>query len=208
MSREHELLERIKQIRTLSQNGLVYATNEYETERYRELLQLSSEMTSLLTHTDLPLIIQSLRVEEDYVTPKVDIRAVVFNAQREILLVQEKADHKWALPGGWADVGFSPTEVAAKETFEETGLEVAPIRLLAAVDTRCHAYPPTLRYLYKLFILCKKKGGTFNDVFDIADKGFFAQSELPPLSEERVIREHIDFMFEYYDNPEKGTYTD
>lgn len=59
-----------------------------------------------------------------YQTPKVDIRAVIFNESGEILMVKEKVDGCWSLPGGWADVGYTPSEVAVKEVREETGLEV------------------------------------------------------------------------------------
>ena len=38
------------------------------------------------------------------------------------------------MPGGWADIGYTPTEVAAKEVFEETGYEVDHFKLLAIFD--------------------------------------------------------------------------
>lgn len=136
MKIEKELLEIAQKIRALSQTGLVYSDNEYNTERYEELLHLSNSMTALISGNDVSVIEGCFRIEDDYVTPKVDVRAVVFNDKNEILLVQERADGGWAIPGGWADVGYSPTEVAVKEVKEETGLNVEPIRLIAVLDKK------------------------------------------------------------------------
>lgn len=208
MKIEKELLEIAQKIRALSQTGLVYSDNEYDTERYEELLHLSNSMTALISGNEVSVIEGCFRVEDDYVTPKVDVRAVVFNDKNEILLVQERADGGWAIPGGWADVGYSPTEVAVKEVKEETGLNVEPIQLLAVLDKKCHNHPPAPHYAYKIFILCKWIDGEFTSAFDILDKGFFKQNELPPLSEERTLKSQIDLMFEYKNNPDKKAIVD
>lgn len=205
---ENELLDIAQRIRALSQTGLVYSDNEYNTERYEELLHLSNAMTALITDNDVSTIEGCFSVENDYVTPKVDIRAAVFNDKNEILLVQERADGGWAMPGGWADVGYSPKEVAVKEVREETGLCVEPVRLLAVLDKRCQNHPPAPHYAYKIFILCKLIGGEFTSAFDILDKGFFKQDEIPPLSEERTLKSQIDLMFEYKKNPDKEALVD
>lgn len=201
--KEKKLITIANRIRSLAQNGLVYADNEYDTERYEELLNLSNEMTALIAGSTLQEIKDCFVTEKDYVTPKVDIRAVVFNEKDQILLVKEKMDGCWSLPGGWADVGYSPSEVAVKEVKEETGLEVKASRLLAVLDKKCHNHPPALHYAYKIFILCEIAGGSFKSVFDILDKGFFDQNDLPPLSLERVLKEQIDLMYEYKRDPGK-----
>ncbi len=208
MNTEKELIEIANRIRAIAQNGLVYSLSEYDTERYEELINISHTMTAIVTHYDISEIQGCFKPEKDYVTPKVDIRAVVFNNNDEILLVKEKADGAWSLPGGWADVGFSPKEVAVKEVKEETGLDVEAIKLLAVLDQKCHNHPPALHYVYKIFILCRITGGTFNVVFDILDKGFFHQNSLPPLSLERVLKSQIDLMFEYKHNPAKEVIVD
>lgn len=208
MELEKELLNIAKKVRALAQNGLVYSDNEYDSERYEELINLSNAMTGIITKNEISVIADCFVVERDYVTPKVDIRAVVFNDKDEILLVQERADKGWSLPGGWADVGFSPGEIAVKEVKEETGLDVSTVRLLAVMDKKCHPHPPHIHYAYKIFILCELTGGTFTETFDILDKGFFKQDELPPLSEERILKSQIDMMFEYKNNPEKWAHAD
>jgi len=204
MTNNVQIFEMLKKMRALSQIGLVYSTNEYDTERYNEFLQMCNQMTAILTDTNYTEIKNSFLPEADYVTPKVDVRAVIFNDKREILMVQEKSDQKWSLPGGWADVGFSPSEIAVKESKEETGLDVTPVKLLAVIDKARNPYPPAMHYAYKLFIACHVQKGEFNSAFDILNKGFFKQDNIPPLSEERVIKEHIDLMFEYHDNPQKN----
>ena len=140
-ARSERLIEVAKRVRALAQNGLVYSLSEYDTERYEELTHLSDRITALATGLDEADVASGYRPATDYVTPKVDIRAVVFNEKEEILLVREKADGRWSLPGGWSDVGYSPKEVAAKEVKEETGLDVRPVRLLAVMDMSKHPHP-------------------------------------------------------------------
>lgn len=208
MSRSEKLIGLAQRIRALSQNGLVYSLSEYDTERYEELTALSDQITALATGLEPEDVARSYHPAKEYVTPKVDIRAVVFNEKDEILLVREKADGCWSLPGGWSDVGYSPKEVAVKEVGEETGLEVHPVRLLAVMDMSKHPHPPIPYYVYKFFILCELKGGAFTETFDILGKGFFRLDELPPLSLERVLPEQIQRMYAYYKHPGEDVYLD
>lgn len=208
MSKEKEILEIAKQIRTMSQNGLIFSQDEYDIERYNELIVLSDKITSLLTGYNETEIQKSYKTATEYITPKVDIRAVVFNDKDEILMVKERADGLWSLPGGWADVGYSASEVAVKEVKEESGLDVKAVRLLAVMDMKKHNHPPLPYYVYKFFILCRIKGGKLSTAFDILENGFFALDHLPPLSEERVLKEQIELMLDLKNNPDKGTVFD
>lgn len=208
MSRSEKLIGLAQRMRALSQNGLVYSLSEYDTERYEELTALSDEITALATGLEPHDVARSYHPAKEYVTPKVDIRAVVFNEKDEILLVREKADGCWSLPGGWSDVGYSPKEVAVKEVSEETGLEVRPVRLLAVMDMSKHPHPRIPYYVYKFFILCELRGGSFTETFDILGKGFFRLDELPPLSLERVLPGQIQQMYAYYKHPGEDVYLD
>ncbi len=192
----------------LAQTGLNYSTSEYDAERYEEIKEISHSIVSLLSGLEKDVVADSYLPLKEYITPKVDIRAVVFNVKDEILLVQEKADGLWSLPGGWSDVGFTPKEIAVKEVKEETGLDVLASRLLAVMDMREHDHPFIPFYVYKFFILCELEGGEFREVFDILDKGFFALDNLPPLSLERVLPEQIHKMLELRNHPEIGVYMD
>ena len=208
MSRSKDLILLAQRIRALSQTGLVYSRSEYDTERYEELAQISDKITALATGLAETDVASSYLPAKEYVTPKVDIRAVVFNEKDEVLLVREKADGCWSLPGGWSDVGFSPKEVAEKEVKEETGLDVRVARLLAVMDMSKHPHPAIPFYVYKFFILCELKGGCFTEAFDILGKGFFSLNALPPLSLERVLPEQIYQMYEAYKHPQMETYMD
>lgn len=208
MKTNKELHVLAQRIRALSQNGLTYSLSEYDSERYEELTQISDHIASLATDWDAETIAGQYIPQKEYITPKVDIRAVVFNELDEILLVREKSDGLWALPGGWADVGYTPREVAVKEVKEETGLDVRADRLLAVMDMRNHPHPPIPFYVYKFFILCEFKGGIFTEVFDILGKGFFSLDKLPPLSRERVLPEQIFKMYEYKRTPLHKVYLD
>ena len=190
----NELITIAQRIRAMSQTALVYSTNDYEIERSHEMITLSDRIVSIVSGIDDNIIHADYHPAKEYVTPKIDIRAVIFNAKDEILLVKEKADGKWALPGGWADVGFTPKEVIIKETKEETGFCVHVVRLLAVFDKRCHNHPASPFYIYKLCFLCEITGGDGELTYDILDKGFFALDRLPPLSIDRILPEQIALL--------------
>jgi len=197
------LLDYALRLKNISHLGLTYSLSEYDTERYTELRTISLELMTLATQETLEKLDAFFDETREYVTPKVDIRGVVFNDQGKLLLVKEKHDGGWSLPGGWADIGSSPRENVAREVLEETGLQVEPVRVLAIHDKKCHPHPPSLNYVYKIFILCRITGGNLNSAFDILDKGFFDRNAIPPLSLPRVLPEQIDLMFDYLDHPEK-----
>lgn len=199
------LLDHAKRIQALAQIGLTYSPNPYDIERYEELHEIALELMAMATGEAKQKLGAYFLGEKEYVTPKVDVRGVVFDKEGRILLVRERADGLWSLPGGWADVGYTPTEVAQKEVKEETGLDTTPGRLLAVLDKKMHAHPPALDYTYKLFIECLPVAdGPLKTSHDILGAGFFAADELPDLSVERVTGEQIRLMFEYRGHPEKA----
>ena len=150
---KYNWLELAKRLQAMAQSGLAYCNNPYDKERYEELRDISADIMASHTDMDGELVKNLFCNETGYQTPKVDIRGVVFQ-ENKILMVREKLDGAWALPGGWADIGFTPGEIAAKEIMEEAGLEVKPIRLLAVYDKKCHPHPPSPYHVYKMFILC------------------------------------------------------
>ena len=150
-----------QRLQALAQNGLAYCQNEYDRQRYEEIYSLSLQMLANLSHVPVEAMIHLLPSEVGYQTPKVDIRAVVLQeGTGQVLMVQEKIDqNRWTLPGGWAEVGYTPFEMAQKEVEEETGLQVKALRLLAVFDKKNHAHPPQPWYVYKFFILCQVTNG-------------------------------------------------
>jgi ADP-ribose pyrophosphatase YjhB (NUDIX family) len=132
----------------------------------------------------------------------VDVRAAVFREGR-ILLVKEPGEEGWSLPGGWADVGESPSEAAARETLEESGYRVKPVRLLAAYDRDRHGHPPIPYYVYKLVFLCEILDETPSSDVDTGGARFFGEHEIPELSLTRVTRAQISRFFEQHRDPDQ-----
>lgn len=147
-----------KKIQALSQAGLTFSKDMYDIERYEELRNISAEIMSHNTELDMTKIKDLFTNETGYQTPKVDVRGVVFK-NNQILMVKENIDNKWALPGGFCDIGLSPSENVVKEIKEESGYDVMPVRLLALLDKNKHQHPPEPYHYYKIFILCEIIGG-------------------------------------------------
>lgn len=193
-------IELVKQIQAVAYAGLEYCENDFDRERYNELKKLSQRLLAELTDSPLEKI-QNLFVNEvGYQTPKVDVRAVVFK-ENKILMVKEKIDGGWSIPGGWADIGYSPSEIALKEAKEEAGAEVKTVRLLAVIDKLKHDYPISPFHIYKLFILCELVDDTISSGTETSDVNFFALNNLPPLSETRITEEQIRMLFHLWENP-------
>jgi len=205
------LLSIAKRLQSIAQAGIFYSEDKpFDRERYQEIANISVQILGQLTDEPIEKIGNLFTQERDgYQTPKVDIRAVVFNESGEILMVKEKVDGRWSLPGGWADVGYSPAEVAVREVQEETGLDVKTIRVLGIFDKRNHPHPPEGWYVYKIFILCEKIGGEISkDTTETSDNQYFSLENIPPLSEPRNVFSQIKMMFDYRNNPEKEVYFD
>ena len=206
-NKEYPWLEIAKRLQAVAQAGLEYSDNKYDIDRYQQIRQISVEMVRDFTGMPMEKLVDVFASEKGYQTPKVDVRGVVFRGNK-ILLVRETIDGCWSVPGGWADVGLTPSEVARKEVFEEAGLQVKPVRLLAVLDKMCHSHPPDMYHIYKIFILCEEHGGTLQNGMETSETGFFGLDELPPLSVPRITTEQIRLMFDYKNNPHKPAICD
>jgi ADP-ribose pyrophosphatase YjhB (NUDIX family) len=200
MQEQRELLILAKRVQAIAENGLHYAENDYDLDRYQDLEDISTRMISLVTHLSHDTIKVSTPEKNGYRTPKVDVRCVIFNDRDEILMVQERIDSRWSLPGGWCDVGFTPAEIAEKEAFEEAGIRVKAKRVLAIFDKKCHDHPEDLYYTYKIFIECVADNYKINTGMETLDVGFFKQHEFPELSTPRNTAYQIDKMFDFRNN--------
>lgn len=201
--------ESIKRIQALAEIGLGYSTEgSYDAERYEEIQEICLKMLEQLTDVPVEKIRSVILENNGYKTPKVDVRAVVFNQEGKILLIQEKVDNCWALPGGWADIGYSPRMVAEKECFEEAGLTVKSNRLLAVMDKTAQNMPPQFEYVYKLFILCDPVGTQISTGSETLNVGWFGENEIPELSLPRNLKSHIAMMFEYFRGERTDIYLD
>lgn len=198
---EPKWLDWARRLQALSQSGLTYSENPFEIERYEKIREIAAEMMAAGSDAD-PERIRALFAEErGYATPKVDGRGVVFR-DGKILLVREVRDGGWTLPGGFADVGDSPSEAVVREVLEESGYIVRAVKLLALWDRTRHGHvPPRPFHLYKVFLRCEIVGGAPQDSHETAEPGFFGEDEIPPLSLGRTTPRQIARLFEHYRDP-------
>ena len=202
MSQELRWIEWSTRIQAIAQNGLAFSKDRFDIERYEELRQIAAEM--LAAHTGIPteFVRELFSGETGYATPKVDVRALVLREGR-VLLVRERSDGGWTLPGGWADVCASPSENVTREVLEESGFQTRATRLLALHDRRKHLHAPRYPYsVYKLFILCEIMGGEATPGIETSDVDFFTPDDLPELSLDRVTPAQITRLFELAQHPE------
>lgn len=191
-------------LQAIAQNGLTYAKDPFDAERYEAVREIAADMMSEQTGEEPERILDLFRREQGYATPKVDVRAAVFQDDA-ILLVKERQDGLWTLPGGWVDVGDPPSEAVEREVREESGYEVRAVKLLALYDRNKHDHSPLPYHIYKLFFLCELVGGTPSESIETAEAGFFRPDDVPPLSRTRVTPQQISRLFEHYHNPEWPT---
>jgi ADP-ribose pyrophosphatase YjhB (NUDIX family) len=195
-----------KNLQAIAQNGLAYADgNHFDIERYHQIREIATEMMALRGNIEKSVLLEIFKRENGYATPKVDVRGVVFR-DGQILLVKEISDGKWTLPGGWADVNETPKEVVVREVKEESGYDVAPVKLLAVYDRSKHQNEPMFPFhVYKLFILCDLLGGNPAISNETSEVGFFDKNLLPELSVSRVTKNQIKRMFEHFRNSDLAT---
>jgi ADP-ribose pyrophosphatase YjhB (NUDIX family) len=193
-------IELVKKIQAIAYAGLEYCESDFDRERYDELKKLSQLLLAEITDTPVKKIQSLFANEVGYQTPKVDVRAVVFK-ENKILMVKEKIDGKWSIPGGWADIGHSPSEIAVKEAKEESGADVKPVRLLAVIDKLKHDYPLSPFHTYKIFILCELVNNNFSSGTETSEVNFFSKDDLPPLSATRITAEQVHLLFRLWENP-------
>jgi ADP-ribose pyrophosphatase YjhB (NUDIX family) len=194
-------LDRARRLTALAHTGLTFAENPYDIERYTAIRTIAAEMIAQGMGADAGQVLQLLASDAGYATPKVDVRGVVFK-DGKILLVQERSDGQWTLPGGWADVGDSPADAVVREIHEESGFETRATKLLALLDRNKHGHPPHVNHIYKIFIRCEIIGGSPTTSHEIQDVGFFAEDEIPELSLTRIMPAQITRMFEHYGQPD------
>lgn len=182
-------LEWAREIQALSQTGLTYSNDNYDTQRYQRLTEIAAEMVQ--AHTSLPKepLLKTFLLQPGYATPKVDVRGAVVR-DGQVLLVQERVDERWTMPGGWADVGDLPSAMVVREVWEESGFEVVPRKVLGVYDANRHP-PLEFFHAYKVVFLCEIVGGEARPSDETLDVDFFSFDDLPPLSSNRTNERHL-----------------
>jgi ADP-ribose pyrophosphatase YjhB (NUDIX family) len=153
-------------------------------------MEIAAEIVE--SHTGLPKqpILENFAVQPGYATPKVDVRGAVVRGGK-ILLVQERVDERWTMPGGWADVGDVPSEMVVREVWEESGFEVEPRKVIGVYDANRVGRPLQFYHAYKIVFLCEIVGGEARTSDETMGVDFFSFDALPPLSAERTGERHL-----------------
>ncbi len=201
MSNEYtERLIRIAdELRAIAVNGLHWAQNDYDRARYDRTLSLAAELLSLADTRDAGEIESIFRGDLGLRTPIVGVDAAIFNSEGKILLVQRADTQTWCMPGGMADVGESPAQVAEREVWEETGLHVAARRLAGIFDSRVtFGWPTSPVHLYHICFICERVGGVLSLTNETIAYGFFSEERAASLSLHRGHAFRIPCAFRVY----------
>ncbi|MDW7680210.1 MAG: NUDIX hydrolase [bacterium] len=196
-----------REIQSLAQSGLVYFQSEYEKERYERLQEISAEILANCTMLEKSTVEESFKIQSGYATPKIDVRAAIVR-DHKILLVQERSDQKWCMPGGWADVGDLPSQAIIREVQEESGFTVETKKLIAVFDANRNGRPIEFYHAFKLIFWCEIIGGKARPSYETSAVDFFEFDQLPPLSSSRTNTRHLNEIQQHLKNPKRPTYFD
>jgi ADP-ribose pyrophosphatase YjhB (NUDIX family) len=188
-------LQWASQLQSIAQAGLTFSADRYDLDRYEKLRNIVVEILHEYTDVDSKKVRELFASETGYQTPKVDIRASVFK-ENKILMVKEKIDGAWSLPGGWADVNTSVSESAIRECLEEAGALVKPKRIVAIHLGNKHNNPLFPYTIYKIFVECELVENSFKENTETLEAGFFEPDKLPELSFHRNTPDQIKMCFE------------
>jgi ADP-ribose pyrophosphatase YjhB (NUDIX family) len=184
-----------REIQALAQTGNTYAQNEFDTQRYHRLTEIAAEIIASHSNLTENELMEIYKGQQGYATPKVDLRSAVFNTDGELLMVQERIDGTWTMPGGWADVGDVPSEGAEREVWEEAGFKVKAAKVVGVYNVK---FPPgmILFHLYKIVYLCDLIEGKARPSIETTDVRFFKREDIPEdLLGFRTTVRHIDDAF-------------
>jgi ADP-ribose pyrophosphatase YjhB (NUDIX family) len=191
-------LEIARRLHALARTGLHFCHEEYDRQRYEEIEGLTIELLAGPSPDDRESLRALWANENGYVTPKVEVRGATFDAQGRVLLVRERVDGLWTLPGGWADVNESPSQSVVKEIEQESGYLARAVKLAALYDRNRHGHGPTLFHSWKAFFLCEIDGGQPRTSYETDAVDWFALDALPPMSIGRSTPLQVRRMHEHW----------
>jgi len=192
-----------REIFSMSQAGLTYSQNEFDIERYKRLQEITAEMLESQSELSKEAVLKSFSMQAGYATPKIDVRGAVVH-EGKILLIQEKMDGRWAMPGGWADLGNSPASVAEREVWEESGYHVKAEKVVAVLDAN-RIEPMEFYHAFKIIFLCTLIGGEPRISHETLAVDFFDLNDLPPLSIYRTNESMLQEVFAHIKDPHRRT---
>src|SRR5204863_1693123 len=169
-----------------AQEGLTYARNPFDADRYARLKAVTADIAGALDETSPGPLRLAVEGAYGYLTPKLDVRGAVFDPEGRVLLVRETSDGRWTMPGGWADVGEGLAAGAVREVWEESGYEVRYDRLFGIYDRERWGHPPMPWYTLKAVVGCRLVGGTARTSIETDAVAWTARDRVPELSPGRT----------------------
>ncbi len=200
-------LEWAREVQALAQTGNHYAVNDYQRERYLRLMDIAAEIISEHTGLAFEPLSETFRAQIGYATPRVDTRGAVFR-DGKLLLVRERDDNRWSMPGGWADVGDVPSQSAEREVWEEAGVRVKARKVIGIYDAN-RVKPLELFHAFKIVFLCDLIEGEVHPSQETSEVAFFGPDEIPSaLSGERTLPRQVQDAFAALADPDCPTVFD
>ena len=196
-----------REIQAISQIGLYYSKNQYDEINFSRLMEIAAEMAAAHSNLDQTTAMTVFGSQPGYATVKVDVRGALVR-DSQLLLVKERRDGCWCMPGGWADVGETPSEMVSREVWEESGFTVVPERIVGVYDANRAGRPLSFFHAYKILFLCRITGGTARPSEETEAVEFFDFDTLPPLSSPRTSMRHIEDLQRCLQNPDQPTVFD
>ena len=196
-----------REIQAISQIGLYYSKNQYDEVNFSRLMEIAAEMAAAHSDLDQTTAMTVFGSQPGYATVKVDVRGALVR-DSQLLLVKERRDGRWCMPGGWADVGETPSEMVSREVWEESGFTVVPERVVGVYDANRAGRPLSFFHAYKILFLCRITGGTARPSEETEAVEFFDFETLPPLSSPRTTMRHIEDLQRCLHNPDQPTVFD
>ena len=187
-----------RRLHALARTGLHFSKDPYDRERYVEIEALAVELLAGDDPAERHRLAALWDTDVGYVTPKVEVRGATFDQDGRVLLVRERAEGLWTLPGGWADVNESPSQAVEKEVEQESGYVARAVKLAALYDRHRHGHGPTLFHSWKALFLCEIQGGEPRESYETDAVGFFSLDELPPMSIGRSTPTQVRRMREHW----------
>ncbi|MET0292848.1 MAG: NUDIX hydrolase [Steroidobacteraceae bacterium] len=204
---EPQWLTIARELQALSQSGLTFTQDPYDRERYELLRGLAATLFAAGSDAEPSVIANLFADQAGYATPKLEVRAAVFDEAGRILMVREALDRdRWTLPGGWADVNLTPAENVIKEVREESGYDVRVLKLAGAWDRQRQGHPHSAFSCCKLFFVCEPTGGEARTSLETSEVAWFGRDAIPEdLSLGRVLPSQIARLFEHAATPSLPT---
>ena len=193
-----------REIQAIAQTGNHFAENEYQREGFHRLDEIAAEIIGSYSNLEESGLVEIFSRQIGYATPRVDVRGAVFK-EGKLLLVRERMDGGWTMPGGWADVGDIPSQAAEREVLEEAGFQVHARKVIGVYDAN-RTGPLEVFHAFKIVFLCDLISGEARPSMETSEVAFFGPDDIPDLlSGERTKPRHIRDAFAAFREPDYPT---